>query len=630
MAGAPFRHAILLLVALAPAAAQATSHTYRIETLYSNADGDVQYVVLHESQGLAAQRLLAGKTLTSTHAGVTKTFTFQVNLPSDATANRRVLLATPGFAALSLVAPDYLLPAQFLATDGGTLDYAGVDSVTYAALPTDGAGALDRSGAVVPNVAVNFAGAAVVVPPLPVASVEYYNATLDHYFISDLQPDIDALDTGRIAGWTRTGQTFDVYPFMPAGVAGVDPVCRFYIPPAHGNSHFFSASPSECATVAQKALTDPNFGGYVQESASAFYIGLPDTTTGACPSGTLPVYRLWNARADSNHRYTADAATKALMQSHAYVAEGYGPDAVIMCAPHPGLARVQFTLGSTAPNGALVRDGSATAAANYQAYAASTDVVGVGARSGAGEVVTFSSRRPPSVQPVTWNTAAGDQTVAVPFGAELETPVTIWVVAGPYATTQQTALVLAQTAQQMFTDERLGVRIASVEVVDATANPKAGLWGAFACGAANANMSALQSDIGVRPGRINVYLVGLVDGSTSRGQSCVVGGAFVTIAAGAGADLMAHELGHAFALEHIDDLVADFDATNVMHSASSMRQYLTEGQIFRAHLRPGSAINAVYGLRAGLPVRNCDRDTPAIDCPVIRKRIFNDGFFPPN
>ena len=43
------------------------------------------------------------------------------------------------------------------------------------------------------------------------------------------------------------------------------------------------------------------------------------------------MYRLWNQRADSNHRYTADPATKALMLAKGYVAEGYGPDAVIMC-----------------------------------------------------------------------------------------------------------------------------------------------------------------------------------------------------------------------------------------------------------------------------------------------------------
>ena len=35
---------------------------------------------------------------------------------------------------------------------------------------------------------------------------EYYNAALDRYFMTGMQPDIDALDSGRIPGWTRTGQ----------------------------------------------------------------------------------------------------------------------------------------------------------------------------------------------------------------------------------------------------------------------------------------------------------------------------------------------------------------------------------------------------------------------------------------
>jgi hypothetical protein len=140
----------------------------------------------------------------------------------------------------------------------------------------------------------------------------------------------------------------------------------------------------------------------------------------------------------------------------------------------------------------------------------------------------------------------------------------------------------------------------------------------------------MQADIGSRPGRINVYLVNLVDGSPSRGNACAIGGSFVAIAAGSGAELLAHELGHDFALEHIDDLTSAFDVTNVMHSASNARAYLTEGQVFRAHLRSASAINAVFGLRTGLPVRDCDRDTLTLTCPAIAKRIFPDGTYPPN
>jgi hypothetical protein len=81
---------------------------------------------------------------------------------------------------------------------------------------------------------------------LPVRSVEYYHAALDHYFVSALAADIEALDSGRIGGWTRTGLSFHVFPSQAAGGAGVSPVCRIIIPPP-GDSHFFSASPLECA-----------------------------------------------------------------------------------------------------------------------------------------------------------------------------------------------------------------------------------------------------------------------------------------------------------------------------------------------------------------------------------------------
>jgi hypothetical protein len=163
---------------------------------------------------------------------------------------------------------------------------------------------------------------------LPVAPtvdvIEFYHKGLDHYFISSLAADIDALDSGRLSGWVRTGRTFKAYP-TEAG--GGSPVCRIYIPAAWGDSHFFSASPSECGDTMLK------FPQFVLESPAVMYIGLPNTVTGACMPGWTPVYRVWNQRADSNHRYMTDRALRDAMVAQGYVAEGYGPDAVIMCAP---------------------------------------------------------------------------------------------------------------------------------------------------------------------------------------------------------------------------------------------------------------------------------------------------------
>ena len=610
--------------------AQANYDSFAIEQVYSNADGTVQFVVLRDTLNANGGNNWSGRVFTSTHAGVTKSFTFPADLPSSTTASRRVLIGTQSLAATGFVTPDYVIPDGFLAADGATLNFAGADTVTYPSLPTDGVGAINHAGATIPNVATNFSGKAVSLPALPVTVIEYYHAGLDHYFISSLQQEIDTLDTGRIAGWARTGQSFKVYPSQASGGPGVNPVCRFYIPPAHGNSHFFSASPAECNLLVQKTATDPNFSGYVFESPNVFFEALPDTATGACPGGTAPVYRLWNQRIDSNHRYTSAATIKAQMVAAGYVAEGYGPNAVIMCAPVAGTARLVFVSGSAAPNGALVSDGASIPAANYQGFVTATDNVNVGARSGAGETITFSRDRPVAVQSTLWTTAFGNQTVNVPFASVLNTAVTVWVVAAPYTTTQQTALTLWQTAQQIYIEERLGVHLSPVEIVDATTNAKAATYAAFTCGAGNANAAAIAADIGARPGRINVYLVSLVDGSTSRGNACAIGGGFVAIASGSGAELLAHELGHDFGLEHIDDLTTDFDSLNVMHSASNSRQFLTEGQIFRAHLRPNSAINQVFGLRPGLPTRNCDRDTLTLDCPAIAKRLWADGGLSPN
>jgi len=171
---------------------------------------------------------------------------------------------------------------------------------------------------------VTLAGTGNTTAPGIADVVEFYHAAFDHYFISSLAADIDALDTGKFQGWARTGRTFKAYSTMQAGSS---PVCRFYIPPAAGDSHFFSASPIECGEVLAK------FPAFFYESAAAMYEFLPDAASGACPQNTLPVYRVWNRRSDTNHRYTTDRALRDAMVAQGYIAEGYGPDAVVMCAP---------------------------------------------------------------------------------------------------------------------------------------------------------------------------------------------------------------------------------------------------------------------------------------------------------
>jgi Matrixin/Repeat of unknown function (DUF5648) len=161
-------------------------------------------------------------------------------------------------------------------------------------------------------------------PPPTVDVIEYYYPALDHYFISALPADIQALDGGTFPGWQRTGRTFKA---SPNATAGMSPVCRFYLPPPFGDSHFYSVSAAECAQVLQK------YPGFDYESANVMYLGMPDTATGACGSGLVPVYRVWDQRIDTNHRYTTDRSLRDQMVAQGWVKEGYGDDLVIMCAP---------------------------------------------------------------------------------------------------------------------------------------------------------------------------------------------------------------------------------------------------------------------------------------------------------
>ncbi len=154
-----------LLVGIWSQYALATFHLWKIDQIYSNADGSVQYVdFVLPPPVIDNEDALSGKTLT---AGLnSNSLTFGSNLPSVPVAGQHFLVATPGFAAVAGVTPDYTFSGgPFFNTSGDTLTYAGgVDTFTFSAPPLDGIHALNKDNSVVINAPINFAGQQGFVP----------------------------------------------------------------------------------------------------------------------------------------------------------------------------------------------------------------------------------------------------------------------------------------------------------------------------------------------------------------------------------------------------------------------------------------------------------------------------------
>ena len=147
---------------------------------------------------------------------------------------------------------------------------------------------------------------------------EFFNTTLNHYFITADPNEAAAIDAGAAGpGWSRTGQTWKS--------GGPARVCRFYGVQASGgpNGHFYTIDTDECSAVKR----DP---GWHFESYD--FSGSP-LTGGVCPAGTLPIKRVYNGRFaqhDSNHRYTTSDAIYASM-----IAAGWSGEGVVFCSGKP-------------------------------------------------------------------------------------------------------------------------------------------------------------------------------------------------------------------------------------------------------------------------------------------------------
>ena len=142
---------------------------------------------------------------------------------------------------------------------------------------------------------------------------EFKNTNLNHYFrTSAASENSNVLNGSAGPGWVDTK---DYYLAWRDASQGALPVCRFYSPSF--NSHFYTASASECETVKKNPVW-----GY---EGIVYYAKMP--VNGTCPTGSKPIYRVYNNRADGNHRFSTD---KTVID--ALVAQKWRYEGIVMCA----------------------------------------------------------------------------------------------------------------------------------------------------------------------------------------------------------------------------------------------------------------------------------------------------------
>ena len=220
--------------------------------------------------------------------------------------------------ALTLVTRDLTRPTGIAYAPDGTLLVVSSGAVIRVD-PATGA----RLGTLVPagSGGLSMPTYLAVVGPRAVATavdvIEYFNISLNKYFITGRQSEQVALD-GSPAAFRRTGARFAAWAAAGAP-AGTEPICRFYLPPEKGgpNSHFYGR-PVDCDLVRAKG------GPMFEYEGEDFAVAVPTNDT--CPAAApVTVFRSFNNRVaqnDGNHRYTVSTARYDGMTAKGWTAEG--------------------------------------------------------------------------------------------------------------------------------------------------------------------------------------------------------------------------------------------------------------------------------------------------------------------
>jgi hypothetical protein len=153
---------VVLFAAAFPRQAEATYHEWKIDQAYSNATGTVQYVDFLLMNPTDDERFISNAQIQSSLHMMGFT-----DLPSVPINGQHFLIASPGFATIAGVTPDFTFTATpFFNHAGDTLSYGpGLNVLTTPAL-SGGSQAFGPSGFVLAR-PTNFAGKVGSVPEPP-------------------------------------------------------------------------------------------------------------------------------------------------------------------------------------------------------------------------------------------------------------------------------------------------------------------------------------------------------------------------------------------------------------------------------------------------------------------------------
>jgi hypothetical protein len=258
------------------------------------------------------------------------------------------------------------------------------------------------------------------------------------------------------------------------------------------------------------------------------------------------------------------------------------------------------------------------------------------------QVVAFTVGRPPALKTgVTWGSGVDD--VSLAYSPVYKIPIKFWILCakdrckdGISGNKRGHLAAFLLWANKRLRAERTGLELKAPDdgsyIVDLTGDTAPVLPLNFRTGipedeqqqqAEVPNDCPKLEDPGFTPktgGAFNVYMVESVDGEFDRGDSCWTDDS-VVVGRDAIWGTILHELSHDLSLRHVDleDWVSQVGGTrNLMHSESTRRRYLTEGQVFRMHFSTHSGLNGhLASSRPQTPAQNQNQTQdqgPPRDC----------------